>query len=311
MLDEHGGPRAYMAICTDISERKRIEAEVAEINRRLIEASRQAGMADVAAGILHDVGNVLNSVNVSAHLMAERARHSKQANFAKAVALLDKQAADLGRFLATDPQGVRLPGYLRLLSEHLAHEQETNLAELATLCRHIEFINDILAKQRSFAHGSVVIETLGVPDLVADALRMTEASLQKHGIVVRTEFEAPPAVSADKYKVLQILVNLLRNAEQACNDSGRPDKTLLIHAGEGAGGTVKIAITDNGAGISPENLTRIFSHGFITRATGPGFGLHDSANAAREMGGKLIAQSAGPGTGATFILELPHAQRGT
>ena len=70
---------------------------------------------------------------------------------------------------------------------------------------------------------------------------------------------------------------------------------------------MQIAVIDTGIGISPENLTRIFAHGFTTRKDGHGFGLHSGALAAKELGGKLSVESAGLGQGASFVLDLPFA----
>jgi signal transduction histidine kinase len=109
----------------------------------------------------------------------------------------------------------------------------------------------------------------------------------------------------EKHKVLQILVNLVRNAKHACNESGRPDKRLTARAGLRGNDRAVISIVDNGIGISAENLPRIFSHGFTTRRYGHGFGLHNSALSAQELGGSLTARSAGAGQGAEFTLELP------
>src|SRR5206468_3937091 len=118
------------------------------------------------------------------------------------------------------------------------------------------------------------------------------------------EFKDVPDVTVDKQKVLQILVNLIRNAKHACDETGRPDKRLTLGIANG-NGRIKISVRDNGVGIPPENLTRIFNHGFTTRKDGHGFGLHSSALAAKEMGGSLSVHSEGQGRGATFILELP------
>ena len=114
-----------------------------------------------------------------------------------------------------------------------------------------------------------------------------------------------PAVLADKHKVLQILVNLLRNAKHALEEGGGGDKRLKLRVGINGERRVKISVSDNGVGIAPEHLSRIFEHGFTTRKEGHGFGLHSGALAAREMGGSLGAHSAGPGQGATFTLEFP------
>jgi signal transduction histidine kinase len=139
---------------------------------------------------------------------------------------------------------------------------------------------------------------------VGDSLRMNLAALDRHGVELVREFETVPPLNLEKHKVLQILVNLVRNAKYACDDSGRPDKRVTVRVTNGAN-RVQIAVADNGVGIPPEHLTRIFGHGFTTRKGGHGFGLHSGALAAKEMGGTLRVHSDGAGTGATFILELP------
>jgi signal transduction histidine kinase len=158
--------------------------------------------------------------------------------------------------------------------------------------------------QQSYAKVSGVREIISVPELVEDALRMNVGALDHHGVKLVREFEEVPSVNIDKHKVLQVLVNLIRNAKHACQDSARTDKQLTVRVA-GGDGRIKVSISDNGIGIPPENLTRIFNHGFTTRKEGHGFGLHSGALAAKQMGGDLIAHSDGTGQGATFTLELP------
>jgi signal transduction histidine kinase len=126
------------------------------------------------------------------------------------------------------------------------------------------------------------------------------------------EFEKVPSMNVEKHKILQILVNLVRNAKYACHDSGREDKRLTIRMTNGPE-RVRISVIDNGVGISTENLTRIFNHGFTTRKDGHGFGLHSGSLAAKQLGGELRVHSDGLGLGATFTLELPREapDRGT
>ncbi len=286
----------------EIEERKRMEAQVAATHKELLVVSRGAGMAEVASNVLHNVGNVLNSVNVSATLVVDLTRKSKVVQLGKAVDLLDEHSADLG-FLA-NPKGVQLRGYLHKLNEHLAQEQQSSITELDSLRKNIEHIKEIVTMQQSYAKISGVTETINVSELFEDALRMNEGSLQRHDIHLLREFLAVPSITVDKHKVLQILVNLIRNAKHACDDSARTDKQLRLRVSPMANG-VEIAVIDNGIGIPPENLTRIFSHGFTTRKGGHGFGLHGGALAARELGGSLTAHSDGPGQGATFRLTLP------
>ena len=293
-----------LALAKEIEERKRMELENKRIHRELLETSRQAGMAEVATSVLHNIGNALNSVNVSASLVADNANKSMAPYLGKAVALLNEHAADLGGFLTLDPQGQQLPGYLNKLADQLAREQQTAITELDLLRQNIEHIKDIVAMQQSYAKISGVTEIIKVTDLVEDALRMNVGALARHEVKLVREYADVPPVTVEKHKVLQILVNLIRNAKYACDDSGRPDKVLRIQVSVARAG-VRIAVIDNGVGIPSENLTRIFNHGFTTRKGGHGFGLHSGALAAKELGGSLTVHSDGQGCGATFILELP------
>lgn len=306
----HEGPVRTVVAHENITQRKQAEEKLREAHQQLLDVSRQAGMAEVATNVLHNVGNVLNSVNVSATLVADAARKSRAASLQKVVSLLDAHATDLGNFFATDPKGVQLPGYLRQLSEHLSREQQNTITELDLLCKNIEHIKGIVTMQQGFAKVSGVTETVHVPELLEDALRMNAASLQRHHIQVQREFAPLPPIPLDKSKTLQILVNLIRNAKHACADSGRDEKLLTVRAAN-SGTTIKISVRDNGVGIPPENLDRIFNHGFTTKKNGHGFGLHSGANAAKEMGGTLRVHSDGPGTGATFTLELPAPPKAT
>jgi signal transduction histidine kinase len=112
----------------------------------------------------------------------------------------------------------------------------------------------------------------------------------------------------EKHKVLQILVNLIRNAKYACDESGRKDKQMIVRVSNGDN-RVRISVKDNGIGIPQENLTRIFNHGFTTKKDGHGFGLHSGALSAKELGGSLEVHSEGKNQGAMFTLELPLSQK--
>ncbi|MEW6307138.1 MAG: PAS domain S-box protein [Verrucomicrobiota bacterium] len=298
-------PALLLSLFRDITERKQAEEKLTEAHREMVTLSRAAGMAEVATGVLHNVGNVLNSVNVSTSLVADTVRKSKVNSLAKAMKLFQDHRAELGHYLTNDEKGRQLPGYLQKLSEHLADEQAAILKELAGLAKNIDHIKDIVSMQQSYAKVSGVVEIMPVAELVEDALRMNAAALARHDVRVVREFDAVPPLPVDKHKVLQILVNLIRNAKYACDEAGRDEKQLTVRIAGNGNGCVKIVVSDNGVGIPPENLTRIFSHGFTTRKEGHGFGLHSGALAAREMGGSLSVHSDGPGLGASFTLELP------
>jgi len=287
------------------TESQRLQRELEQTQQQLRLASREAGMAEIADGVLHNVGNVLNSVNISASLVTDLLKHSKAGSLGRVVALLDEHSADLGDFLSNDPKGKRLPSYLQQLGECLANEQREALAELELLRKNIEHIKDIVAMQQSYAKVSGQQEVLDLTTLVEDSLRMNAGAFTRHDVHVVRDFQPVPPISIEKHKVLQILVNLIRNAKYACDEGGRAAKQITIRLRADAE-HLRIAVSDNGVGIPPENLARLFDHGFTTRKHGHGFGLHSGAQVAKELGGALRAESAGPGQGATFTLELPR-----
>jgi ligand-binding sensor domain-containing protein/signal transduction histidine kinase len=289
---------------TEIAERERMQTEVERVHQRLLEISRQAGMAEVATSVLHNVGNVLNSVNVSATLVMDQTQQSKIPYLGKVSALLQEHAGDLADFLTRHPKGRQLPDYLQQLAGQLEREQQAAIAELELLRQNIEHIKDIVAMQQNYAKISGVTESVPAAELVEDALRMNAGAFARSNLELVREYADLPPLQVEKHKVLQILVNLLRNAKQACDASERKDKRVNIKLAPADGG-VQIHVRDNGIGIPAENLTRIFSHGFTTRPDGHGFGLHSGALTARELGGSLTVHSDGPGLGAIFTLTLP------
>ena len=308
VLVENDHPVALRGIFLDITRQKSDAEQLDKLNRQLIATSRFAGMAEVATGVLHNVGNVLNSVSVSATAVAERLRQSKLDNLRRATVLLREQNGHLVEFLTSDPKGKILPEYLATLAEQLVGEHARLITKMDSVGENIEHIKEIVAMQQSYAKVSGLYENLAVATLVEDALRMNIAAFERHGIELVREFaEDLPPVCVDRHKVLQILINLVRNAKYAMESQDGLAKRLAVRVGLASPNAVRISIADNGIGIAPEHLTRIFNHGFTTKKDGHGFGLHSGANAAKEMGGTLTARSEGPGKGAEFILELPTA----
>jgi PAS domain S-box-containing protein len=292
-------------VMRDMTERREAEEALRLSQQKLLETSRLAGMAEVATGVLHNVGNVLNSVNVSAGLVVEKLRRSKASKLSKAAALLTSHNGDLAEYLTNDVNGQKLPGYLAKLGEFFVAENAELLREVDQLGRNIEHIKEVVAMQQSYAKVSGVFENLPAHRLVEDAIAMNIGAFERHGVVLARQFSPVPLIRVDRHKVLQILINLIRNAKYALDDVLRIDKRITISIFAANERSVHIVVADNGIGISPENLTRIFAHGFTTREEGHGFGLHSGALAARSMGGGLSVTSPGPSQGATFTLELP------
>ena len=285
-----------------VEERTR---ELKEAQSELMDSARQAGMAEIATNVLHNVGNVLNSVNICSEMLSRTLRSSKAQGLGKAMQLINQHQDDLGRFFTEDDKGKLLPGYLNQLVEAIATEQQGMGEELAQLARSVDHIKEIVATQQSYAGASRLIEPLRVAELIEDALRMNSGALARHQVTVVKDYGPLPPVMGDKHRMLLILINLISNAKYAMSNLDDHSRTLTLSARVLDGQTLSISVKDEGEGIPAENLTRIFSHGFTTRKDGHGFGLHSCALAAMEMGGQLNVHSDGPGLGATFTLDIP------
>ena len=306
VLVENSKPVAMRGIFLDITQQKRDAEQLDKLNRQLVDTSRSAGMADVATGVLHNVGNVLNSVSVSATVVADRLRRSKVTKLCRAATMMREQNGHLAEYLTTDPKGKLIPEFISTVSGELAGEQTELIAKMETVGKHIEHIKEIVAMQQNYAKVSGVFENLPVQELVEDALRLNVAAFERHHIELVRKFEPNvPNVCVDRHKFLQIFINLLRNAKHAMEHVDDHERCLMIRVVAASPGQVKLVVSDNGIGIPPENLTKIFNHGFTTKKDGHGFGLHSGANAAKEMGGSLTGHSDGVGKGSDFTLLLP------
>jgi two-component system NtrC family sensor kinase len=288
-----------------VEERTR---ELHDAQSALVTSARRAGMADIAKNVLHNVGNVLNSVNVSVGLIDDKMRDSKFQGLARAVELMNEHATDLGDFLNRDEKGRAVLPYMNKLVARLRLERASISEELAALTKGVGHIKEIVATQQSLSRARGVIEAVSVVDLLEDALRTNAPTMLLHRIVVVRECSEVPLLLLDRHLLLQILINLIANAghAMAAEPKGLHQLTLKVDIAELAGGRrLRIQVKDDGEGVAAENLARLFSHGFTTRSTGHGFGLHSCALAAKQMSGTISAHSEGPGRGATFTLELP------
>ncbi|MBC7599827.1 MAG: GAF domain-containing protein [Polaromonas sp.] len=308
---------AVMAIAAQLSlaldnaqQFQRLERQIIEQADQLHDAqlqlqaeARRSGMAQIATNVLHNVGNVLTSVNVSAHVLTTHVRHSPASRVGDLAQLLTDQADQLETFFSAGGKGLLLPAYLRDLAGALATEREQLLGELERLCSSVDHIKNVIAMQQSYAGSSRLLEAARITDVVDDALRIQEASLSRHSVQVQRDYAPVEIAPLDKTRVMQILVNLLENARHAMDEVVGERRMKIVVRQEA--GCLIVSVGDCGCGISADNLQRIFSHGFTTRLGGHGFGLHSCAVAAQELGGTLSAHSQGHGTGATFVLRLP------
>jgi signal transduction histidine kinase len=288
----------------DIERRELREAQerLVRSTETLAETSRRAGMADIATGVLHNVGNAANSVNVSAELIASRLAGMKVDNLGRLADLLAEHADRLPTFLTEDDRGRKVVPYLEGLGAELTSERDGLVREVSSLRDHIEHVKAIVSKQQAYAGPFDMSQAYSPVKLMDDAIELCWSSLARHEVVVARDDDEVPRLLLDRHKVLQILVNLLANAKQAVSGGGPRQIWLSVRRHDGH---IRFIVRDSGIGIRAGDLDKVFRHGFTTKADGHGFGLHTSALAAGELGGSITAESAGPGFGATFTLELP------
>ncbi|HZH77568.1 MAG TPA: ATP-binding protein, partial [Archangium sp.] len=285
-----------------VDERTR---ELKDVHRQLVQVARQAGRAEVATSVLHNVGNVLNSVHTSAMLAKERLSGLQVEHVGQVATLLQERQSDLGTFLTQDERGRNVMPFLNQLGQHLQNECRETLSLLDEVGRYTEHIGTIVKLQQNYTRTPRLNESADLAELLEDALRINSAGLTRHEVRVERQLSPVPQLITDKHKVLMILVNLISNAKYALDETPEETRCLTLRMEAPTSDRIRIMVRDNGMGIAPELLTRIFQYGFTTRDEGHGFGLHSSALAAQELGGTLTAHSEGPGRGATFTLELP------
>ena len=278
--------------------------ELRETQKMLVDTAHRAGMAEIASGILHNVGNVLNSVKVSSQVLMEKIKSSKVNNLTKVLALVDEHSKDIGTYITSDEKGKMLPEYLIKVGTTLKEEQSNSLKELSALHKGINHIEEIIAVQQSYAGVSGLIEKVALSEMMEDVLKMHSEMFRKYKIKITKEYSKTKPILIEKGKLIQVFVNLLKNAKESLETITEKSRIITIDISEDKQYQT-VEITDNGTGISKENLTKIFSYGFSTKKDGKGFGLHTSALAMTEMKGNLKAESDGEGKGAKFIVSIP------
>lgn len=305
MKDEQGQFQGLVCVAQDITERKRMEEEKLQLHEQLLDTSRKLGMAEVASDVLHNVGNVLNSINVSIGVVADLLKNSMVGDVGRISQLFHKHHDDLGNYFSTNPKGKQIPAYLEKLAGQLVEEQRVAIAELDGLREHAQHAQHCVAAQQDVAKVSGITEPVAVVELLEEAVAANQDLLTASQIDVSREFEEIPLLIVDKYQVLEVLVDVIRNSCQAMASAST--KQLIVRAKiiPGPPDSICLEVEDSGVGIASEDLTKIFGQGQNNKEGMRGMSLHNGALMAKNLGGTLRAHSAGIGHGATFSLELP------
>jgi len=279
-------------------------AELRETQKTLVEVAHKAGMAEIATGILHNVGNVLNSVKVSSQFLKERVEDSKVKGLKKAVNLFKEHEHDLGSYITSDERGKMLPKYLIKLVETLKEEQDIYLEELINLNTGISHVEEIVAVQQDYAGVSGVTEKILLTKMMDDVVKMYRDSFRTNKIEVYNNYSKVSPVLIEKGKLMQVFVNILKNAKESLIMKSEGDKVITINISEDKE-SQNVEIIDNGVGINEEDLESIFLYGFSTKEHSKGFGLHTSALTVAEFNGKIFANSDGKDKGSKFTIIIP------
>jgi len=298
ILSAAGEHRGIMTSFTDVTE-------LEEKSNELIKMSRNAGMAEIATSVLHNIGNMLNNVNVSATAVGDALSQSKLMKLHEVSRMMQDHSENIGVFLTEDKRGKHILSYLAKTIEILLIEHNDITNTIRSLRSNIEHIKTVIRSQQSYAKVQTCEEMASIQEIVEDAVKMSKTALAGQEIDLVQEFDDIDYVNIDRSRVLQIVVNLIKNAAEALSESDVKNKHIAIRCNKADENQLRIEVIDNGIGIAPENIEKIFAHGYTTKATGHGFGLHGCVLSATEMGGTLTAHSEGPGRGTSFILTLP------
>ncbi len=276
--------------------------------KRMQDLSRQAGNAEIASVLSHNMGNALNSIHISVELLKKRLLGPDHDKLSAIADLINDNLENLPEYIQDDPRGKLIPEYLIKLASVLASERHEVMKELMALNNNIEYLDSIVAMQSAASGTSSVAEQICLPEVIDTAIRACTTTLKHENIAMIVSINGSPSLTTDKIKLQRILINLIMNAKNALSvhEVKMPDKKIIIEVKTLTDApAVEIRIIDNGIGIASDTLKKIFSPGFVAQIKGHGFSLHNSSLAASELGGSLQANSAGLGQGATFVLTLP------
>jgi len=289
-----------------IEERTRLLKEAEEAQQRLVETAHKAGMAEISIGIMHNIGNLLNSINVSTEEIDDILNKSKLPGLLKANQLFKDYQPELCNLFDSQSKLLLLPDYYEQIGNILKDEQEKISNEIEQLINKVTLIHGIIQTLQEYAssdHYNDFEEEVELGSVIDNSLKIQESNILKHNIKVIKDLKLPLFFVTNRTKLTHILVNLIKNAVEAMRNTEN-EPTLSIRLYLNAQSIPVIEVNDNGDGIAKEDLKKMFTYGFTTKENGHGFGLHTCANYMNEMGGSITVHSDGKGKGATFILTL-------
>jgi two-component system NtrC family sensor kinase len=281
---------------------------VAESRRQLVDQSFQSGFAELAKGVLHNLGNAMTPIGVRLSGLSQRLRQAPTADAEQAAEELERGPSDATR-------RADLEQFMRLACGEFALTIRAAEADVAVLTRQTAIVQSALSEQMRSTRNEHVIEPVRLPDLLTQSLEVVPDSCRQRLVIDTDESLRKVGVVQVARTVLRlVLQNLIINASDAVRDAGKDKGVLRVRAEivrETEGEQLHLQCQDDGIGIAQDDLNRVFEKGFSTKSRGTnyGIGLHWCANAVSALGGRIWAASDGPGRGASLHLLLPLAAR--
>ena len=286
-----------------VAERTR---ELKETQTLLMQQAHEAGMAEMAVGILHNIGNAITPAKVGAALLIARLQKSPIRNYLHDIMARVREVVERDAALPPEEKE-RLTEILRLTPETVRAEYDKVIEDVQQIRDKHEHIESIIHLQMRYARLYGDLEDVDVNHLVDDALRMLDDSLRKRSVTVTRNFARVPPVRIEQAKLIQIIVNLLKNGFEAMEEIAPEERhiTISTYLENGTPPAVVLAIKDTGVGFSAVVQKQLFVFGYTTKSKGSGFGLHSCANYLIANNGSISAYSEGEGKGAEFVVRLP------
>jgi len=282
----------------------RMVDKLTDARRRLVDRSYEAGAAEAASGVLHNIGNAMTPLGVTVATLQARLRSAPAGEIEMVLAEIEASAGDPAR-------RADLELFLKLASRDLASTVAAASDDVAALVRQTQTIHGALAQQLHSSHCSPVIESVELPPLVQQSVEMVSPDLRRRiAIDLDRSLFAVGTLPLPRITLQQVFQNLVQNAAESVRDSGRDRGQLriscVIEAGANGEQALTLRFADDGVGIRDEDLTRIFENGFSTKSpdTNHGIGLHWCANAVNALGGQIRADGGTRG-GAVLSVTLP------
>ncbi len=294
---------------TDITVRKKAELELKKAQEEALVHAHAEGRAEFATTVLHNIGNVLNSVNVNSANIRETVQKMGIQQLQLAMKMIEENTHDLDNFFNNHPKGRQLPQYI-VQKTAIMNKDFEKLTHLAgDIGDKISLMHEIIETQQTHAKNPEGIGQEDLARLVNESLKVQMEFINREGITIHKRYKAIPPLVLPAAALIHVVINLIKNAVEAMNLMPRAHRSLYIDIFEDEQLNTHLKIRDTGIGVKPQNMEKMFVHGFTTKKHGHGFGLHYCAQSIREMGGEIAIESEGEGKGATFTITFPMEMR--